>query len=96
MKVRHLVNKNKNIFQNKFSKKEIYIVDENFPKPTWEYNMNGFPGGERYLIIYQILFNFQQNSSQFFRFLGKGLVTEINHDKWKFRRALFNAGFHRQ
>lgn len=30
------------------------------------------------------------------RFMGDGLVTEIDHDKWKARRALFNPGFHRQ
>ena len=28
--------------------------------------------------------------------MGDGLVTEINHEKWKARRALFNPGFHRQ
>jgi hypothetical protein len=28
--------------------------------------------------------------------MGDGLVTEIDHDKWKARRALFNPGFHRQ
>lgn len=40
-------------------------IDENFPKPTWEYNMIGFPGGERYLIITQSYLIFQQNSYQF-------------------------------
>jgi hypothetical protein len=28
--------------------------------------------------------------------MGKGLVTEANHETWKTRRALFNPGFHRQ
>jgi len=30
------------------------------------------------------------------RFLGNGLVSEQNHEKWKRDRALFNPGFHRQ
>ncbi len=30
------------------------------------------------------------------RFMGNGLVTETNHEKWKTRRGLFNPGFHRQ
>jgi hypothetical protein len=29
------------------------------------------------------------------RFLGNGLLTELNFDKWKHRRAIFNQGFHR-
>ena len=30
------------------------------------------------------------------RFLGNGLVSEVNHEKWKRRQAFFNPGFHRQ
>jgi hypothetical protein len=30
------------------------------------------------------------------RYLGNGLVTQMNHEKWKKDRALFNPGFHRQ
>nr|UOU03249.1 cytochrome P450 3049E2-1 [Brachionus rubens] len=27
------------------------------------------------------------------RFMGKGLVTELNYEKWRYRRSLFNHGF---
>ena len=27
--------------------------------------------------------------------MGNGLVTELDNEKWKNRRALFNPGFHR-
>jgi len=30
------------------------------------------------------------------RFLGHGLVTDTNYERWKHRRSLFNPGFHRQ
>ncbi|PIK56140.1 putative cholesterol 24-hydroxylase [Apostichopus japonicus] len=30
------------------------------------------------------------------RFMGKGLVTEIDHDKWNARRKLYNIAFHRK
>jgi cytochrome P450 len=30
------------------------------------------------------------------RFLGRGLVTELDKDVWKKKRALFNSAFHRQ
>jgi hypothetical protein len=30
------------------------------------------------------------------RYLGTGLITEPDNNRWKKRRALFNPGFHRQ
>ena len=30
------------------------------------------------------------------RFLGNGLITDTNMERWKHRRSLFNPGFHRQ
>jgi len=29
------------------------------------------------------------------RFIGRGLVTEIDHEKWRERRATYNPGFNR-
>ena len=30
------------------------------------------------------------------RFMGHGLVTDTDYERWRHRRSLFNPGFHRQ
>jgi hypothetical protein len=30
------------------------------------------------------------------RFLGNGLITDTNQERWKKKREIFNHGFHRQ
>lgn len=37
-----------------------------------------------------------ENILVYLRFVGRGLVTELDHDIWTKRRSLLNPAFHRQ
>ncbi len=75
------------------------MIDSVFVKHPLLYEQLGYPYGIRFDALFKRFLLSKSKYSRVFiktiRFLGNGLVTDINIKRWKHRRALFNPSFHK-